>query len=200
MAQGASGAKIVSRDRSAVFADAIWEGAPDAVHVADWFHLLKNLMETLQTQIGTDSKTIRDILAPKSPVTEDAGPVLLSRRAQRARQESRQRRFEKWRKVYELHGQGYFKKDIARLVDLDVHTVRKYLKSEVFPEKTRSSPVNGALAPYKDYILGRLEVCHAGMTWVARMPFNYGGKSMRGATRAARPRCVISSFRCGNRE
>jgi transposase len=34
------GAKVVSRDRSAVFADAIREGAPEAIHVADRFHLL----------------------------------------------------------------------------------------------------------------------------------------------------------------
>ncbi len=82
---------------------------------------------------------------------------LPSRRAQRDSQESRQRRFEKWQKVYELHGQGYFKKEIARMVDLDIHTVRKYLKSEAFPEKTRSSPVNGTLAPDKEYILSLWE-------------------------------------------
>jgi transposase len=190
------GAKIVSRDRSAVFADAIREGAPDAIHIADRFHLLANLMETLQTQIGKESKAIRDVLVPKLPETMDEGPVALTRRQQRAKEESRKRRFEKWQKVYELHGQGYFKKEIARMVDLDIHTVRKYLKSEAFPEKTRSSPVNGALAPHKEYILSRWEVSHACVTGDARTLCNCGAKSKSRATKAVRPRFATLLFPC----
>ncbi len=151
------GAKIVSRDRSAVFADAIREGAPDAVHVADRFHLLKNLVETLQTQIGKQSQAIRDVLLPKTPETADAGPVPPSRRVQRRKQETRQRRFERWQKAHELHKQGYFKKEIARMVGVDIHTIRTYLRSETYPERQRYSPVSGTLTPYKDYLLNRWE-------------------------------------------
>ena len=151
------GAKIISRDRSAVYADAIRAGAPEATPVADRFHLLKNLMETLQAQIGKESKTIREVLLPKVASFEDEGPVQKPHRAQRASMESRQRRFELWQKVRELHGQGYFKKEIARLVDLDVHTVRNYLCSDTFPQRNRRSPVHGKLTPYKEYILTRWE-------------------------------------------
>lgn len=151
------GAKIISRDRSAVYADAIRGGAPDAVPVADRFHLLKNLMETLQHQIGKESKAIREVLLPKTASLEDEGPVQKPHRAQRASMESRQRRFELCQKVWELHGQGYFKKEIARLVDLDVHTVRNYLRSDTFPERSRRSPEKGMLTPYKEYLLRRWE-------------------------------------------
>lgn len=96
------GAKIISRDRGAVYADAIREAAPEAVVVADRFHLLKNLMEALQQQIGKESKAIRDVLLPPSPAMHDEGPVKLSRRQERARQKSRQERFERWQKVHAL--------------------------------------------------------------------------------------------------
>ena len=160
------GAKIVSRDRSAVYADAIREGAPEAIHVADRFHLLKNLMETLQAQIGKESKAIREVLIPKtSSAAEDAieedradeGPARLTRRQQRAREESRQKRFERWQHVHTLYKEGYAKKEIARKMSLDINTVRTYLLSDTFPERQRHSPVNGPLTPYKEYLLSRWE-------------------------------------------
>jgi len=76
---------------------------------------------------------------------------------QRRRQQSRQCRFEKWERARRLHGQGYFKKDISRLLGLDVHTVRNYLRTDTFPERKRGSTVNWPLTPYKEFILGRWE-------------------------------------------
>src|SRR5205085_3286720 len=42
------GIEIVTRDRSKTYANGITEGAPTAVQVADRWHLLKNLRETLE--------------------------------------------------------------------------------------------------------------------------------------------------------
>jgi len=151
------GARVISRDRSAIYADAIREAAPEATAVADRFHVLKNLMEAFQAQIGKENKTIREALIPQTASLEDAGPVTQARRVQRRSQQSRQCRFEKWERARELHGQGYFKKEIARLLDLDVHTVRHYLRADTFPERKRGSPLNGPLTPYKEYILQRWE-------------------------------------------
>lgn len=71
------GAKIVSRDRSTVYAEAIREGAPEATSVADRFHLVKNLMETLQEQMSKESKAIREVLLPHNASMVDDGPVCL---------------------------------------------------------------------------------------------------------------------------
>src|SRR3712207_6314260 len=132
-------------------------GAPDAVQVADRFHLLKNLMETLQQQVGKESRSIHATLVPQGPSLQDEGPATPSRRAQRASQESRQRRLERWQKTHELFAQGFAKKEIARMLDLDIHTVRTYLLAQSFPERQRHSPVNGPLEPYKEYLLQRWE-------------------------------------------
>ena len=149
------GAKIVSRDRSAVYAEAIREGAPEAVHVADRFHLVKNLMEALQEQIGKESKAIREVLLPKVASMVDDGPVVLTRRQEQAQQQSRQNRFERWQQVHTLFKEGYAKKEIARMMNLESQTVRNYLMAETFQERQRTSPANGPLTPFKDYLLKR---------------------------------------------
>jgi len=42
------GIKVVSRDRAKAYASGISQGAPEAIQVADRFHLLQNLGETLE--------------------------------------------------------------------------------------------------------------------------------------------------------
>jgi transposase len=155
------GAQIVSRDRSATYAEAIREGAPEAIHVADRFHILKNLMEVLEKQVGKESKAIRDILLPTGASLEDSGPAVLSKRQQKRKEETRQQRFEKWQKAHSLFKEGYAKKEIARQVGVNVRTIRDYLRSATYPERQRYSPKDGALTPYKEYILKRWEEgCH----------------------------------------
>jgi transposase len=43
--------EIVSRDRCGLYAQGAREGAPQARQVADRFHLLQNLRETIETQL-----------------------------------------------------------------------------------------------------------------------------------------------------
>ena len=163
------GAQIISRDRSATYAEAIRDGVPNAIHVADrlakvptfGFHILKNLMEVLQTQIGKDSKAIREALLPKEASMEDDGPTMLSKRQEQRKKITRQQRFEKWEKAHALFKEGYAKKEVARLMGASIHTIRVYLRTDIFPERQRYSPVNGKLTPYKNYLTKRWsEGCH----------------------------------------
>lgn len=63
------GVEIVSRDRAASFGDAIRRGAPTAVQVADRWHLLNNLIETLYRSLERHRSTfdrVRIALEPAS--------------------------------------------------------------------------------------------------------------------------------------
>src|SRR5919205_1095995 len=68
---------IISRDRVAAYADGATKGAPQAVQVADRFHLLQNLRETLQRLLDRHHAALRAIHLPPSnlqsvPGTETA--------------------------------------------------------------------------------------------------------------------------------
>jgi transposase len=67
--------KIVSRDRSGVYADGSTRGAPQATQVADRFHLVQNCVETLEKFFGRK----RAILAAVRE-REDAVPQQPKRR------------------------------------------------------------------------------------------------------------------------
>jgi uncharacterized protein YqfB (UPF0267 family) len=54
----ATGIEIATRDRSRAYAEAIADGAPDAVRIADRWHILKNLYESLPITKGLTSRAI----------------------------------------------------------------------------------------------------------------------------------------------
>ena len=77
--------EIVSRDRCGLYAQGAHEGAPQARQVADRFHLLQNLRETIETQLSrADRSTGRKrakspLSAPPPRSTRFGSPLVLSR-------------------------------------------------------------------------------------------------------------------------
>ena len=55
------GVKVVSRDRSKTYESGIRQGAPEAIQVADRFHLLQNLFQTLEQVFGTHAKALQEV-------------------------------------------------------------------------------------------------------------------------------------------
>ncbi len=55
------GVEIVSRDRASAYADAAREGAPDAIQVADRFHLLMNMREAIQRLLTRKKSCLPEI-------------------------------------------------------------------------------------------------------------------------------------------
>ncbi|WP_145231612.1 transposase [Gimesia algae] len=54
------GVEIISRDRGGEYAKGAAQGAPQAIQVADRWHLLKNARETLQKVIDRHQKQVRE--------------------------------------------------------------------------------------------------------------------------------------------
>ena len=58
--------EIVSRDRCGLYAQGAHESAPQARQVADRFHLLQNLRETIETQLSRADRSTGRALLPES--------------------------------------------------------------------------------------------------------------------------------------
>jgi Transposase len=69
------GVEIVTRDRSKAYASAIHKGAPTAIQVADRFHLLQNLLTTLDQAFGGHSQTLKR-LVPTHSLSQDETVVV----------------------------------------------------------------------------------------------------------------------------
>jgi hypothetical protein len=71
MAGWHSGVEIVSRDRCGLYAEGVRQGALQANQVADRFHLLQNLRQTIEQQLSRAPRPTRQ----PSPTNPEAKPV-----------------------------------------------------------------------------------------------------------------------------
>lgn len=68
------GVKVFVRDRASAYADAARAGAPDAVQVADRFHLVRNVCDALQEVVDRQSWTLPEAPVPVASVAEQPLP------------------------------------------------------------------------------------------------------------------------------
>jgi transposase len=159
---------VISRDRSGPFASAATQGAPQATQVADRFHLLKNLTETLQRVFEQHRSQLEAVRTAgeqpaAAPASEPASTARPSAAAQRA--ERRNGRQERYQEVRQLHASGMTRTQIAARVGLSRKTVSRWLNTTAYPAhpgaKRRGRPYGSQLDPFKPYLLERFQAgCH----------------------------------------
>jgi transposase len=164
---------VISRDRSGPFATAATAGAPQATQVADRFHLLKNLTETLQRgldQHRSQLDTVRGVA--DQPAAAPAGEPSTTQRPSAATQraERQAQRQERYQEVRQLHTSGMTRTQIAQRVGLSRKTVSRWLNTTAYPAhpgaKRRGRPYGSQLDPFKPYLLERFQAgCHNGRTF-----------------------------------
>jgi transposase len=153
------GSEIVSRDRGGIYAQAACKAAPNALQVADRWHLLRNLSEALKNALGPHHRLLTQAATSG---TGEASTVFLPPQPSvppwewRAQQKNRERRFSRYEEVQRLGKTGASHAAIGRQLGLDHRTVRKFLRAATFPEAQRS-PRPGIVDPYADYLDQRLE-------------------------------------------
>ncbi len=125
--------EVVSRDRCGLYAQATREGAPKAKQVADRFHLVQNLRSAIEEQMSLSGRaTGRAILS------EDAIVDAATHR-RRARLSHRQSRQEIFDMLHALRQEGLSYSEIARRTGYERHSVTKWLKFKIPPDRRRSA-------------------------------------------------------------
>jgi transposase len=160
------GVEIITRDRSTEYARGASQGAPEAVQVADRWHVLGNLREALERMLDRLRPQLQD--RSVASAAGDRSPILIADRDRRRgtldqvrQQASRARRYARYAQVKQLQTEGDAIIQIARKLHISRQTVRKYMASDVFPEVARPPRQQSILDPYVAYLHERWEAgCH----------------------------------------
>ncbi|WP_239043476.1 ISL3 family transposase [Citrobacter freundii] len=148
--------QIVSRDRGGIYSMAAREGAPQARQVADRWHLLKNIGDALERMMYRHMPLIRLVaseLSPKkSPEPESSLPAPTLRRPKRLKQQTRNKRHQRWTEVMALHNKGCGFREISRITGLSRVTVSRWVQSGAFPEISTRPPKRGLLDPWRKWM------------------------------------------------
>ncbi|WFE59294.1 ISL3 family transposase [Micromonospora sp. WMMD712] len=147
------GVQVICRDRGGSYADGARKGAPDAIQVADRWHLLKNLSDTVEKVVRGHRRCLREhttdpVPVPAAPPT--AEPVRTGRRATNTRH--------RHEAVHALRAEGLSISATARRLDMNVRTARKYAHAAtaeaLIGPNASSRP--SVLAPFHTYLRQRL--------------------------------------------
>src|SRR5829696_1284392 len=178
--------RLIARDRSGAYAEVATKGAPQAVQVADRWHLLKNATEVVQrfvernhAVLGQAAQRVMQMQRIDASVAESSRSIsMLSSREERGSLERRQKRYARYRDVMELHRQGVSERGIARALSINRATVRKFIGAATFPERAPHKRAGSILDPYIPYIHRRwAEGCDNAMQlWREIEALGYGGK------------------------
>ncbi len=164
---------IICRDRAGTYADGARQGAPEALQVADRWHLLKNLGEALGRRLQRHHPALTatahtltqqgraaalqaiganpsDALPAQSAGIEAVLPRL--NRTQLDQQHRRERHLARYEAVLDLHRQGLGVRAIARQLHIGRRVVRQYLATPAFPERVPNRPRRTVLTPYEPYL------------------------------------------------
>jgi transposase len=159
------GVEIIVRDRAGAYADGARAGAPDAVQVADRFHLVKNGSEALDEVVRSRRRRIEYAEPADEPATPPAVPEPPLSRAKQEQLARRERRRARWQHVRDLRDAGASIQGIARETGMHRRTVRHYLATGE-PLQSRPPPRPAGLTapllqPWVGYLQDRWQQgCH----------------------------------------
>jgi hypothetical protein len=211
--------EIISRDRSGLYAQGAREGASQARQIADRFHLLQNLRETIETQLSRGGRSTGRALLPASKDddereaasalgSQDRREVAEHRRLTRqAHRRSRQAIFDE---IRALRDAGTSIRDIAQGTGFGPRSIRKWLKFSAPPERRATEPKPCSPNAFLDYLSRRwAEGCVHGrelflsiklrgytgsFSHLERLLAKWRTKGTKAATRLPTPKLVIESM------
>jgi transposase len=153
------GVAVIARDRAGAYAKGARSGAPAAVQVADRFHLLQNLAETLEVAFTIHIKHLRAVDQARREAAGLNGTLLLppaetQKRVALLAGARHARRKAQHEQVWALARQGWPRERIGLQLGISRSTVYRYLRGDAFPERrTRCDAGHSRLDPWRSVVL-----------------------------------------------
>jgi transposase len=172
------GVEVISRDRADAYAEGAKVGAPQAIQVADRFHLLQNASTALdellrsrrrQTEYNVHydvAEQVTDAEGGTAEHPQNPSPPLALSATKQAEVARRAARVARWEKVKEMREAGRSIREIARALGMNRRTVRHYLATPKAPRNQVHHPRPGglkspSLQPFVGYLQDRWQAgCH----------------------------------------
>lgn len=134
------GVRVVCRDGSGAYAEAIRRALPTAVQVADRWHLWHNLAEA----------ALKEVAAHSACWGRTGPPPREGKRAATTR--------ERWRQVHDLLERGVGLLEVARRLNLALNTVKRYARIDQPERLVRAPQYRPTLVdPFRNYLRQRRE-------------------------------------------
>jgi len=150
---------VVSRDRGGCYIDGATLGAPQAIQVADRWHILSNLGDAVEEFLIRAHIRLEDLgAAPKKeqPLDKPLSSFSATPACQRKSQARLLRKWKLYEQVKDLHANGMSLRKIGEELGLARNTVRKYFRHAPEPPLPTPRPLRASrLDPYEDYLLAR---------------------------------------------
>lgn len=165
-----AGVTTIARDRGGEYIKGATAGAPDAIQVADRWHLLKNVREMLE-QFLQNRRACLKAAAEVKDEASSAPPVMSRENAQgnykivrkarqvkgptkeeQAKQARRLKKEERYRRTLEMKAAGSSNRAIRRELGMHTKTVRKYLEAESCPYYPEGRVTPSKLDRYRAYL------------------------------------------------
>ena len=150
---------VVSRDRGKMYIDGATCGAPQAIQVADRWHILSNLGDAVEAFLIRAHIRLEDGKASSEECQMPDKPLSSFSATPASQRKSQARLLRKWKlsqRVQQLHASGMSLRKIGEELGVARNTVRKYFRQPPEPPLPTPRPLRASqLDPYEDYLLER---------------------------------------------
>jgi len=159
--------EIVVRDRAGAYGDGARQGAPQAIQVADRWHLLRNSGDALRGVLDHHHRDLNEAAriaaVTVEPAANDNTPdATCDREVERPITKAERRSLDVWHRrearfeeAVRLRKQGMTMRGIAQALGIGRRTVRRWLQAGHAPTWRHADRGRSSLDPFRDYLEAR---------------------------------------------
>jgi transposase len=193
--------EVVCRDRAGAFAEAARIAAPQAIQVADRWHVWHNLAQHAEKTTARHAACVAVEASAAAPVSDEPIPTATATDSTPARSRAGKlsaRVRQHHQQIHALAGEGQGIKEIARELGLSRGTVRRYTRATTVEELLPDGPRPGrssVVTPFAEHLWRRW---NDGVTNATMLLEEIRSLGYRGGYSALRD--YVRAFRAGGRD